>query len=853
MRSFFGAPFQAVQRIPRSATYAVLSGVLAASSVADAQQLEEILVTAERRETALQDTPISVMAFSGETLELRGITDMFELATITPNLDIKGSRGTGDTSPTYQIRGITSGGGATGERSVGFYLDNVFMPRSTGPVMRMLDVERVEVLRGPQGTLFGRNSTGGAIRVFSQQPGPENDGYLRVTGGNFDHYDVSGMINVPLTDQIYLRAQGAYLHQDGFVERGPQSLGSSEDNVARLQLAWRPSDALSVTFSGLHTDTDSEGSATDMIRFNMDPACPFDASVQTVCWQGNYADWVSDFLEQSGQARLQTNDPRLVLDDYTMPDWCFLDGPDPDWDEMCRQWNKSRYSQLDATVDWEISDRISLVSTTGLSDFTSSGVSDWQLLGMEFRPSTVLSEVFYQELQFNFSLGSRVTLVAGLNYFDETSSSPREALYNAVGSSAFNATTGGLANGNLWGCAVGGANPPFCNTGERRLRVTGDSTTEQDATAYGIFASGTIDFTERVGLTVGVRQSYDEKEFTNTQFASDNFIPQNGVSTTVSAEDDWSDLDWRATLDFDITDDFMVYVTSSKAFRAGTFAGQTSDCSVPAPPGPPQRCGGFHIPRPPAPVPPEKLLNQELGFRSEWLDGRLRFNATYYEMDFTDRQSAQAVPDALAPTGFVIRLQNSGDIDLWGNEIEAMFAVTDRFTLEGATGRANYTLELPCANNGPFMYPPPMDREYSLSGRYEVPAQTGNFTVVVSYAHTGPMPTHSGGFTPEEQARFGCSDFQASFIDSRYEVPPYDLVNATVRYTSNSGRWSASLYGNNLTDEVYANNAQSFGRGYWTVGGPGGVAGISAAPRHALADYRGRPREYGLTFQYNFY
>ena len=119
------------------------------------------------------------MSFDGEALELRGIDDMFELATIAPNLDIKGSRGTGNTSPIFQIRGISGGGGATGERSVGFYVDNVFMPRTTGPVMRMLDVERIEVLRGPQGTLFGRNSTGGAIRVFSRQPERERDGYLQ--------------------------------------------------------------------------------------------------------------------------------------------------------------------------------------------------------------------------------------------------------------------------------------------------------------------------------------------------------------------------------------------------------------------------------------------------------------------------------------------------------------------------------------------------------------------------------------------------------------------------------------------------------------------------------------------------
>ena len=206
------------QRLPvhRIGTLAAAIGaVLGIGTAAQAQQLEEIIVTAERRELNLQDTPISVMSFEGEALELRGVDDMFELATIAPNLDIKGARGVGNTGPTFQIRGISGGGGATGERGVGFYIDNVFMPRTTGPVMRVLDVERIEVLRGPQGTLFGRNSTGGAIRVFSQQPETERAGYLKLTAGDFDHQDLSGMINVPLSDTVFLRAQGAYLERRG--------------------------------------------------------------------------------------------------------------------------------------------------------------------------------------------------------------------------------------------------------------------------------------------------------------------------------------------------------------------------------------------------------------------------------------------------------------------------------------------------------------------------------------------------------------------------------------------------------------------------------------------------------------
>src|SRR5688572_3724016 len=249
MRTGFRLP---VQRATSLA--AAISAALAAASAAKAQQLDEIIVTAERRELNLQDTPISVMSFEGDALELRGIDDMFELATVAPNLDIKGSRGTGNTSPTFQIRGISGGGGATGERSVGFYVDNVFMPRTTGPVMRMLDVERVEVLRGPQGTLFGRNSTGGAIRVFSRQPEREFDGYARLTVGSDERQDLQAMINVPLGDQISLRAQAASLEQDGYVRRGPQMLGSNDDTIARAQLAWEASDSLTLRFGAMHSD-----------------------------------------------------------------------------------------------------------------------------------------------------------------------------------------------------------------------------------------------------------------------------------------------------------------------------------------------------------------------------------------------------------------------------------------------------------------------------------------------------------------------------------------------------------------------------------------------------------------------
>jgi iron complex outermembrane receptor protein len=644
---------------------------------------------------------------------------------------------------------------------------------------------------------------------------------------------------------VFLRLQAATLEQDGFVRRGPQLLGSSEDKLARVQLGWQPSADLSVNFGLMYTDSYSDGSPTDMTQFNMDPICPLNPADTTYCLQGNYADWVSDFLQSAGQARLSTNDPRLLRDDYSMPDWCFLDGSDPDWDDQCKQWNTAEYTQADMNVKWRISDVVSMQATTGLSDFSSSGVSDWQLMGMEFRPSGVESETFYQELQFNFALfDNRLDLVTGANYFREDAGTPREALSQAIGSSVFNATTGGTAFGNLWGCAGAGTTAPLCSGTERRLRVTGDSSSQQESTAAGLFANATLHFGEQVNLTLGARQSWDEKDFSSTVYASDNFIPQTGGSTTVAAKDDWSEMDWRATVDYHINESIMLYLTSAKAFRSGTF-------SVPAALAP-AGTRTFSLRPPPAAVPPESLQNEEVGIRSDWFDGRFRINATYYRMDFTNRQGASAVQDATAPTGFVIQLANQGDVQLWGTEIEAMLAVTDNFTVEAAAGRADYELDNVCINNGPFLFPPPMESSYTLTANYDFQIATGNYSLSVSNAHTGPMQTHSGGFTAEENAEYGCGAFAATFIDSRYEVPSYDLVNASLRFVPESAKWTAMLYLNNLTDEVYANNAQSFGRGFWTQGGPAGGTGLSAPARSAVADYRGRPREYGVTVQYNF-
>ncbi len=823
MQKFARRPSHPVRTLALS-----IGALLGVGSAAQAQLLDEIIVTAERRETSLQETPISIAAFSAETMELKGLETLEDIAAFTPNLDIKGGRTGGNISPSYQIRGLTGGGGAGGERSTAMYIDGIFMPRTTGPFLSVLDIERIEVLRGPQGTLFGRNSTGGAIRVFTQQPGPELDGNVKLTAGSFNRADVSGMINVPITDSVFFRAQGGSLSQDGYVTRGTQELGGMEDVIGRLQLAIEPSDDLRVTFGLSSTDSESDGTPSDLATFDMAPDLNF---------QGQNADWVSDFLAAAGQPRLTIEDPRIVGDDYTMPGWCFVEDADPDWDAACEQRNNSKYTQFDTNVQWQLNDVWALTSITGLSDFESAGLSDSIGLGTSSAPTNVESEVVYQELQINAALADgRIELVTGLSYFQEDSTS--------YGFGQERRGTSDIVSQNANGDAV------FVGLNPNGTYRSGDTRFTQDSQSYGVFTNLTWNITDRLALTPGVRWAWDEKAVTDTTNVSNNFTPAPGTtSTTISTSQEWDDVDWRLTVDFDVTENHMLYATASKAFRAGAYSYTIPSWTAANNATSDNLTAGLAA-TPPF-VSPESVENHELGMRTEWLGGKLRVNLTYFDMDYTNRQAAvpMTVPPSQASAGFIIITTNTGDVSLDGFELEGQLAVTDNFMLDFSAGALDYTLHNICANGGDFLFPGPADDSYALGGTFFKSLRAGSqLTFSLNYGWTGKQQTHPGGIV--DPVSKGCAaGAGANFLDSRYQLEDYGLLNGRVRYTSADGDWALTFFGNNLTDEVYGNYASRFGGGFWDAGAP---AAISSAPRSALSITRGRPAEYGVTFQYNF-
>jgi iron complex outermembrane recepter protein len=779
--------------------------------------LEEIVVTAERRETNLQDTPLSVVAMTEETVAAKGIEDLQDLAVFTPNLSISASRGNGNNVPNFVIRGISGGGGATGERGVGLYIDGVYVPRTSGSVLRVLDIERVEVLRGPQGTLFGRNSTGGAIRIFSRQPENQFEGYVRGTVGNFDRHDVIGMLNVPVTDNFAVRMQGAWLNQDGYVDRGTQELGGTEDLIGRVVARWEPTSDSSATFAFLYSDSKADGTPLVFREFDMRPG------IEGVI-QGNVGDWLNDAFKRAGQPPLAPyNDPRIVTGDpFQAPSLCLLDDYNPDYDAAaCRQFNNNEYWQADISTEFPLADNVTVSTVSGLSKLEHVGVSDFQLLGMEQRRDDVESEVFYTEAQLDILLfGGAVDLITGGNYFFERSTAPNYVI-NRRGTSDF-------------------ATQQARGDNDAGLFRTADTFTRQESDSFGAFVNATWHITDALDFTGGLRYSHDKKDYQQTRNAE--FLPTGAPgafrtapgtsSTTVQDDSTFEQVDYRATLDYDFTPDIMAYATVSKAYKAGTYSYTIQSWTAA------NNATGANQSAVIQPIPPEEVQNFEVGSRMTLFGNRVRFNPTLFYMKYTNRQAARQVactPPGVGScpnVGFSILVVDSGDVDIWGGELDMQIAVTDNFTLDASGAILDYEVKDPVANSGPNLFPDAPSPSFNIGATYVEEMAGGNVTFNVNYAYVGEQETHP-----------------TAVGDSAFRMDDYGLVNARLMYRPDDMPVTLTLFANNLLDETYASYAQRFGGGFWDSGAG---TGLAAPLRSALGEVRGRPLEVGMSVQYDF-
>ncbi|MEC9363598.1 MAG: TonB-dependent receptor [Pseudomonadota bacterium] len=247
--------------------------------------VEEIVVTAQRRVQNLQATPVAVTALSAEALEERNIQTTQDLMQVTPSLQVSTATAGGGGSAVFFLRGMgqqRSGNGT--EPAVGVYVDGVYYPSIQGSIFNIVDFQQVEVLRGPQGTLFGRNTIGGAIRYTSRDPVFENQGYLTATGGSFGRQDFSGAVNLAPGDTLAMRFTGGTLHRDGFVRQqdGGDDAALMESDVLRAQFLFTPTDTFEVKLTGQHTKSLIDG-------FPYNQPGPIEPEFNTIPWFYNLA------------------------------------------------------------------------------------------------------------------------------------------------------------------------------------------------------------------------------------------------------------------------------------------------------------------------------------------------------------------------------------------------------------------------------------------------------------------------------------------------------------------------------------------------------------------------------------
>ena len=245
---------------------ALTMAIEAPPAFSQVQALEEVVVTARRREENLQEVPVAITAISAEDLELRSIENTEDLQVLLPNVDIRGSGVSGGAAGNMAIRGIPG---------VARYIDGVALSGNQGSLENVVELERIEVLRGPQGTYFGKNAIGGAIQYVTQKPQDEFGARIKATLGKFDRTDLVANVDIPLSDTVLTKVTAASLSRDGYVDSVmiDESYGEVDNTIVRGMLQWQPTDSFQALFTAEYNRQDANMQAN--VLYNVIEGVPF--------------------------------------------------------------------------------------------------------------------------------------------------------------------------------------------------------------------------------------------------------------------------------------------------------------------------------------------------------------------------------------------------------------------------------------------------------------------------------------------------------------------------------------------------------------------------------------------------
>ena len=721
--------------------------------------LESIEVTARRTVENMQRVPLAVTSLGAEDLAERGIQTILEVQQFSPNTTLQESRGTNSTLTAF-IRGVGQEDPLWGyESGVGIYIDDVYIARPQGAVLDILNIQRVEVLRGPQGTLYGKNTVGGALKYVTQRMSGEAELATTVTAGTYGQRDLKLVGQVPVSDELYLGFGYAKLTRDGFGKflvsdlAGQDTENYNKDLQAyRITAEYAPTDNIFVQF-GYDKTEDSSNS------------------------KGGYRLLPSLLTNQAPV-------PSSIYDSYTsMP----TD-------------TKVETEGMNLTIEWDLNSATTLKSITSQRENYSPVNIDFDNTPLRIFdvPAIYDDEWFTQEFQLNYR-ADNFNVVSGLYYFDSESCGTFDAILEELGQSiGFPGLT---------------------------REVSGCSNSKSTA----VYADGTYRFNDQWSLSGGIRYTKDEKaSVVRNGLIFATVYPESGwvpgyvrgatVGTPIVLDDsaDWSKVTPRVSVEYQATEDTMVYASYSEGFKSGTF-NPRAERAEPA-------------------ADPEDVESYEVGIKTD-LTSTFRLNAAAFMLDHKDRQYITVIPDPSNSAALNQRLGNVGQSDAKGVEFEFTWIAGQNLSLFGNVGLIDASFKNVRSYDANLN---PID----ITDNFAI-TNTPEQTVNLGFNYDMPITNGDVVFTGNYSYR---SDYSLTELGNILEQEAYGIVNLGVRWTSSDGKMTLGLHGKNLTDEEFLVGNYAF-LGAADSSLPNGYApGLGGDT--TLIGYYGAPRTVSLSLGY---
>ena len=747
------------------------------AAAANGNTVGEVVVTAQFRRQNVQQTPIAITAVNAQMLENRGETNIAQVANQAPNVSLKPQGAAFGPSLGASIRGIGQYDFDPAlEPGVGMYVDDVYYPTLTGSILDLLDLDRVEILRGPQGTLAGMNSIGGAVKLYSKVPDANDGGYLEGTYGSLNHLEARGGINFALIpDQLFVRLSAVTNHYDGYVTRYdygclnpgsgiPNMVGANRDCVAgheggknysaaRLAVRWVPNDKLDVEVIGDYTYDNSENPATTLVHavplstapgaFGPSPAQLTSVGGVTYGPQfipsNPYASYAS-FYMPSGSTGPLSADALTASDTSQYKGW-----------------------GVSGTIDYKLADNLSLKSITAFRGYTSDWSEDNDVsplplgLGVEHLAHQQISE----ELRLNGNLGKLIDWTVGGFYFTQK--------------------TTYASHQDLW---YPGLILDF---------LQDDPVPEH---TYAAFGQATWHVTDKLNLTGGIRYTDEAKDYTYVRVnrdGSDNLIV--GALNGITGHYAGTHVDYRADIDYQWTPDFMTYAEFSTGFKGGGIN--------PRP----------FVPAQVQPFGPETVDAYEVGFKSQWLDRHVQLNAAAFYNKYNDIQlTLLSCPQFGGPGPCALPI-NGGNADVRGVEAETEIHPFGGLQVDGSVSYLKFGY-LASSLNAATGILPWMSTPYTPKWKWSAGVQYA-FDVM-----------GKGELIPRIDLAYQDSVYSNAVNGPLNQIPQYTVGNARLTWRSATGGWETALEVSNFTNKLYYLTTFDL-----TGAGGGSVSGEPAMPR----------------------